>query len=181
MRKIIYSTIASLDGFEANDSFEPTPDEHAAFNDLLAASDAIIFDRPNHDLLVPFWDDVDLESGDLHDVERDFARIFRTKQRFVVTEEPIELEPQASAIDGDLIATISALREEPGNQLFLAAGVDLFNDLLAAGLIDEIEVVLRPLISSGGQPAFAGSTGLLLQNVRALDSGSLVIRYTVQR
>ena len=182
MPRIVYSAIISLDGHDANDAFEPAEDDHAYFNALFAASDAIIFDRPNHELLVPYWDDLELDMPGQSPVEAEFARIFRTKPRHVVTDAGTELEGLATPITGDVIDSIAALRRTPGQQLLLACDGDLFARCLDHGLVDEIEALILPLIAGAGSAPFAAlqeSHRLKLLELRSFESGAVLVRYAV--
>jgi dihydrofolate reductase len=182
MPKIVYSAIISLDGRDANDSFQPAEDDHAYFNALFAASDAIIFDQPNHDLLVPYWDDLDPDAPEVNLVEGEFARIFRTKPRHVVTDAGSELEALASPITGDVVESIAALRASAGQQLLLACDGDLFARCLTLGLVDEIEALVLPIIAGSGTSPFATlmeSHRLRTLEIRSFESGAFVVRYAV--
>jgi dihydrofolate reductase len=182
MPKIVYSTIISLDGFDANDAFQPAEDDHAYFNALFAASDAIIFDRPNHELLVPYWDDLDPEAPEVNPVEGEFARIFQTKPRYVVTDARDELEALASPITGDAVASIAALRTNPGQHLLLACNADLFGVCLEHGLVDEIEALVLPIITGAGTSPFTTlkqAHRLRMLDIRSFESGAFVVRYAL--
>jgi len=182
MPNIVASVIISLDGYDANASFEPTAEEHAYFNALFGASDSIILDVPNHELLVPYWDEIDLNDPGVNAVEREFARIFRSRRRHVVTTSGEGLEPLATPISGDLVQSISALREQPGQQILLAGDTDLLGFCLNHGLVDEVQVVVRPVVLGDGMAPFGdvqASHQLHLLELRPFASGAFVARYAV--
>ena len=182
MRKLVYSTITTLDGFEGNEFFAPTEESHACFNQLFQGSDAVIFDQENHELLVPYWDDLDLAEPDLNPVEREFAEIFRTKRRYVIDSRR-DLEPLATAIDGDVHEAIARLKEQPGGQILLSTGPKVLSVCLAHGLVDEIEVIVNPIISGRGNRAFEAkgeSQALRLLGSRSLEGGTILAKYAVE-
>ncbi len=181
MRKLIYSAITTLDGFDGNEYFAPTDESHAYFNRLFEASDAVILDQENHELLVPYWDDVDLDDPELAPVEREFAELFRAKPRHVIDTRR-DLEPVATAIEGDPVDAIAALREQPGIQLLLSTGPALLAACMAQGLVDEIEVIINPVLSGRGRPAFEGigdTSALRLLETRSMEGGVVLARYAV--
>jgi dihydrofolate reductase len=182
MRKLVYSAITTLDGFVSNAFVEPWHDIHSYFNQSFDASDAVIFDQQNHELLVPYWDDLDLNDPDVSPVEREFAVIFRTKRRYILDAGDRELEDLATAIDGDAHVAIAALKEEPGSQLLLATGPELLAICLAHRLVDEIEVIINPIISGKGEPAFGvrdHTYALRLLDSRQMEGGAILAKYAV--
>ncbi len=181
MRKLLYATITTLDGFENNTFVGRVEDTHAVFNRQFAASDAIIFDHENHELLVPYWDELDLDAPDIVPVQREFAELFRAKPRYVFDSRR-ELEPLATALDGAAHERIAELKAQPGSQLLLATGPALFQTCLEHNLVDEIEVLINPIIAGQGEPALGVSTAartLRLLETRALEGGPIVARYAV--
>lgn len=181
MRKLVYAAITTLDGFENNTFFGRVEDTHAVFNRQFEAADAIIFDQENHELLVPYWDDLDLNTPDIVPVEREFAELFRAKPRYVFDSRR-ELEPLASALTGPAHERVAELKAQPGSQLLLATGPALFQTCLEHNLVDEIEVLINPLIVGTGTPALGVSTAahpLRLLETYALEGGPIVARYAV--
>jgi dihydrofolate reductase len=182
MRKLVYSAITTLDGFVSNEYVEPWHDIHAYFNQSFDASDAVIFDQQNHELLVPYWDDLDPDDPDVSQVEREFAVIFRTKTRYILDAGDRELEDLAIPLDGDAHVAIVALKEQPGSQLLLATGPEMFALCLAHGLVDELEVIFNPIISGKGEPAFGAlddKRTLRLLETRPMEGGAILAKYAV--
>src|SRR6187401_2865021 len=134
MGLFIASLLGSVDGFDANDEFAPTAEEHQVFNDLLARTDGVVFDRDNYALLVPAWDVLDIDDPGVDPVEREFAEIFRTKRRSVVDELLGQEDPLATLIDGDPIPALRDLKAADGD-LMIAAGADLLATLFDHDLI----------------------------------------------
>jgi len=187
MTTFVASIYISLDGCSANDASPPDADEHQAFNDLLARSERIVCDRADYETLVPFWDEVDLDAEDDDDpaqqaVQREFARIFRATPRTVVAPDLERVDPKAELILTDPIPPLTALHEAPGGPLMISAGAGLITTLLAHHLLDELYVLLRPVLIGSADSPFAGllrSTPLTLLESRALPGGTLVLRYRV--
>jgi dihydrofolate reductase len=58
-------------------------------------------------------------------------------------------------ISDDAVGVVKALREQPGKDIALFGGGDLFRSLLAAGLVDRVEVSLIPVLLGAGIPLLA--------------------------
>lgn len=183
MSTFVASLLISLDGHDANDIAAPEPEEHLEFNRLFGDADLILFDQPDYELLVPAWDVLDLDDPEVDDIEREFALMFRTKPRLVVAPDLEEVDAQAELIRTDPIPHLTALKQEERGTVLVSAGADLLTTLFAHQLIDELHVVMRPCLIGGTQSSLSGllcTIPLRLLETRALDSGTLVLRYQVE-
>jgi dihydrofolate reductase len=173
----------SVDGFDANDDFNPTGEDHQVFNDLLARTDGMVCDRENYELLVPYWDDVEISDPALPKAEREFAELFRTRRRYVVSESLEQVDDLAILIREDPIPRLRALRTDSDGDLMIAAGPDLVASLLDHDLIDELEILILPLVLGKGVRQIgdlARKHPLTLTQARALPSGSVFLHYRVK-
>jgi dihydrofolate reductase len=93
--------------------------------------------------------------------------------------------PGVSIVGGDPTATVRSLKAMPGKDIWLFGGGDLFRTLLAAGLVDTVEVALVPVLLGAGIPLLpspAPRTGLSLIEHRLYPkSGIVLLEYTVGR
>ena len=60
--------------------------------------------------------------------------------------------PGVAVVSGNVDTTVAALRAEPGRNIWLFGGGSLFASLLAADLVDDIEMALMPVLLGGGTP-----------------------------
>jgi dihydrofolate reductase len=179
----IASLLSSVDGFDANDEFAPTAEEHQVFNDLFARAAAMICDRENYDLLVPYWDEIDLDDPDEDPVAREFGAIFRTRKRYVVSDDGQLADPLATRVQGDPIATLRDLKAASDETLLVAAGPGLLTPLIDHGLVDEVEILMLPIVLGEGRRQvgqLAQKRPLGLVEARALASGAVLLRYRVE-
>jgi len=80
--------------------------------------------------------------------------------------------------------TISALKQQPGKDIWLFGGGELFRSVLDAGLIDTVEVAIIPILLSQGVPVLAAgarSPALQLTDTRTLPSGTVLLSYNVAK
>lgn len=86
-------------------------------------------------------------------------------------------------VKADAIATIKKLKNEPGKNMILWGSISLAQSLLAARLIDEIEIRTLPILLGTGRPLFKESpaTKLATLVVKKYESGISLVRYEVIR
>src|SRR5689334_8172984 len=72
----------------------------------------------------------------------------------------------ATAIDGDLIAFVRDLKEQPGSDIGVHASISVAQALLAAGLVDEIRLVIAPRIAGSGRRLLEGLPPIDLEPIR---------------
>jgi dihydrofolate reductase len=180
--QFVASLLMTVDGFDGNDVFAPTADEHQVFNDLLARTEGMVCDRENYELLVPYWDDVDTDDPAAHPVERQFAEIFRTKPRFVVSDTLDQVDALATLIRIEPVGRLREIKEATTGDLMVAAGPGLLASLLDYGLIDEVEALMLPVVVGSGNRQIgdlARKQPLTLIQSRALSTGAVFLRYRV--
>jgi dihydrofolate reductase len=100
------------------------------------------------------------------------------------TLRPADL-PKGMELSPDAAATVRTLKREPGKDIALFGGGDLFRSLLGAGLVDEVHVSLIPVLLGGGipfLPAPAGRARLTLKAQRVYQkTGTIGLEYAVVR
>ncbi len=184
MGQFVASLLMTVDGFDGNDVFDPTGEEHQVFNDSLARAEGVVFDRDNYELLVPYWDEIDVSDPALSQEERQFAELFRTRRRFVVSDTLEQVDRLATQITGDPIAPLRELKSGSGGGLMVAAGPALCATLLDHGLIDELEILMLPVVLGNGTRQIGNlvrKLPLSLIQARALASGAVALHYQVKK
>jgi dihydrofolate reductase len=91
--------------------------------------------------------------------------------------------PKVTVVSGNIGRTVATLRSESGRDIWLFGGGTLFASLLAAHVVDQIEVAVMPVLLGGGTPLVsptAPRSRLFLTRSDASPSGIVNLRYNVQ-
>ena len=82
------------------------------------------------------------------------------------------------------VAVVQSLKAEPGKDIWLYGGGQLFRDLLAAGLVDDVEIAVLPILLGGGIPVLpspAPRARLVLTRHRLYEkTGTMLLEYEVR-
>lgn len=88
-------------------------------------------------------------------------------------------------VESDAERVVAELRGKPGKDIAIFGGGELFRSLLAAGLVDRIEVSLIPVLLGGGIPLLpppAGRARLTLRSQRVYKkTGTIGLEYDIRR
>ena len=184
MAKLIYSPIASIDGFveDSDGKFDwAAPDEevHALANDLLRPVGTNLYGRRLYETMV-FWETAGIDD-DEPEVIRDFASVWRASDKIVFSTTLTSVTSERTRIERDFDPDL--IRQLKGNaDADLAiGGAELAGQALAAGLLDEIHFIFAPVVIGSGTRALPAdvSAPLRLISTRAFKSGFLYAHYAV--
>ena len=151
MAKLIYQLAQSLDGYVDHDRMAPGPELFRFFIEHVRGLGGAIYGRRVYELM-RYWEQDDPEwNEDL----REFASVWRRLPKWVVSRSLKSVGPNATLVEGDLEATIRALKAQNVGEIDVA-GPNLAQSLTNLGLIDEYRPIFRPFVLGGGAPFFAG-------------------------
>jgi dihydrofolate reductase len=184
MAKLIYSAIASLDGYVEDDAgnFDwAAPDEevHAFVNDLERPIGTYLYGRRMYETMV-FWETVST-GRDQPGVTRDFAEIWQAAEKIVYSRTLQTISSAKTRIDRefdtDAIRRLKATSESD----ITIGGAELAGQAIAAGLVDECHLLLGPIIVGGGKRALPANVRaeLELLDERRFRSGVVHLHYRV--
>jgi dihydrofolate reductase len=176
VRDVVVYELLSLDGV-AEDPDEYVPDWDEAMDANLAAviarQDAVILGRRSHDEWARFWPTSDIEP---------FATFINGVAKHVATSTPLSaVWAGATAIDGDLVEFVRDLKEQPGGDIGVHASISVAQTLLAAGVVDELRLVVAPNIAGGGRRLLEGLPAIRMESIASTTSptGYLLLAYRV--
>jgi dihydrofolate reductase len=173
-RKVVAGHFLSLDGVaEAPDRFFTAWDDEtdARGAQLIATQDVVVLGRRSYDEWAEFWPGSDIEP---------FASFINAVPKYVATSTPLEPEwANSHVIDGGLVDFVRDLKDQPGGDIGVHASISVTRALLAAGVVDELRLVIAPTIAGQGQRLFEGLTSIRLETIRctASPSGHLLAEY----
>jgi dihydrofolate reductase len=99
------------------------------------------------------------------------------------TLDTLEWGP-ASLVRGDLVDEVGKLKQQPGKNIQIPGSPTLVGSLLRAGLLDEINLGVAPIVVGSGMRLFDEITehvALKLVESRALSTGLLAVSYQAAR
>lgn len=192
MRKLIVCNIISVDGFFSgpNDDVMAMPFD-APFSDYnaerLRAADTLLLGRRSFEGFLDYWPSV-ADDPDAPPVEREIARLNTAIDKVVVSDTLTDanLAPWTTTrivSRSDTHAAIRELKEGPGREIVVFGSHVLWNDLLAAGLVDELHLMIGSAFLGSGVPVFDGPrTDLRLMEAGVMGSSQLILaRYEAAR
>ncbi len=185
MRPLRYSINVTLDGCCDHQMGAPDEELHHHFTAQLERADALLFGRVTYEMMEaafrrpatgrwPEW---------MAPWEIPFAETMDRAKKYVVSSTLDHVDWNAELLQGDLREAVQQLKQEPGEGLF-AGGVTLPLALAELGLIDEYELVVRPIVAGHGPTLFAGlrePLDLELVGRQEFGSGAVALRYQPRR
>ncbi len=178
MRKIVVYELLSLDGVaEDPDRFFANWDDAMDANlaGVIATQDTVIVGRRTYAEWAAFWPGSDIEP---------FATFINGVAKHVATSTPLDQDwANATAIEDGLVDFVRALRQGDGGDIGVHASISVAQALLAAGVVDELSLVVFPSIAGSGRRLLDGLPPIELELIRGeiSPSGSLLLGYRVVR
>jgi dihydrofolate reductase len=194
MAKLIYSAITSLDGYveDEHGRFEwakPDAEVHAFVNELERSIGTYLYGRRMYETMV-WWETID--TGPAQDAAArgaepwraavgDYAELWRAADKIVYSRRLEAASSARTRIERELDAdAIRALKRTAAADLAIG-GSELAGQALAAGLVDELRLLLTPIIVGGGKPALPDHVGTELELIdeRRFEGGVVHLAYRV--
>ena len=178
MRKLVASFFISLDGVvESPDKWHfPYFNEEmgAAVGEAMGATDSLLLGRRTYDEWAAYWPHQDPASDP-------FVSIMNDTPKFVASTTLTEFDWQNSTLlEGDLADAVNELKAKPGKNIGMSGSATLVRSLLERGLVDELRLLVHPLVVGQGAKLFPdGSSPVSLELVdsKALSTGVLDLTY----
>jgi dihydrofolate reductase len=179
VRKITAGLFVSLDGVTES----PEKWQLPYFNDemgeavgaAMAAADGMLLGRVTYQEFASYWPGVSAE-------EEPFAEYMNNTPKYVVSrtlEGPLEWN-NSTLIKGNLVEEIARLKQQPGKNIGITGSVTLVQSLLREDLLDELGLMIHPVVVGSGKRIFEGwgeLKGLTLVDSKTFSTGVVYLTY----
>jgi dihydrofolate reductase len=112
----------------------------------------MLFGRKTYDSFAGAWPEREAAGGE----DADFAKKLGDARKIVASNQQLEFTWRNSEqLKGDLVEAVTALKNEPGDtNIALSGSVSVVRQLLAAGLLDELHLLVHPIAIRKGMRLF---------------------------
>jgi dihydrofolate reductase len=178
VRKVVVYELLSLDGVaEKPDEFLADWDDamDANLGAVIGTQDAVILGRRSYQEWAGFWPGSGIEP---------FATFINQVTKYVATSTPLDRNwANTTVIDSDLAGFVRDLANQPGADIGVHASISVARALLAAGVVDELRLVIAPAVTGSGRRLLDGLPAIRLESIRCTTSpaGYLLAGYRVIR
>jgi dihydrofolate reductase len=200
MRNLIVSNAMSLDGYYEGPGknvmalFDyrwdyPTDESFDAYNaERLRAADTLLLGRVSYQGFKGFWPSV-ADDPDATPIQREISHLNNAIDKVVISDSltPEEAAPwHNTRIIGrvDAHEQIAELKRQSGKDILVFGSHTLWNDLLTKDLVDELHLMIGPVVLGAGTPLFDGQPAVSLRLIETRmwdDSGNVLVQYEVRR
>jgi dihydrofolate reductase len=182
MAKLIYSAIASLDGYieDQTGNFDwAAPDEevHRFVNDRERPIGTYLYGRRMYDVM-RFWE-TPKAVADQPPVMQDYAAIWRSAEKIVYSRTLDAVSSARTRIERAFDPAAVRQMKAAARRDISIGGPDLAAQGIKAGLVDELQLFLVPTVVGGGKPALPSGVTLRLNllDERRFGGGAVYLRY----
>jgi dihydrofolate reductase len=184
MAKLIYSAIASLDGYveDADGNFDwsaPDDEVHAFVNDLERPVGTYLYGRRMYEVMV-FWEAAHT-FADQRPVMQDFARIWRAADKVVYSRTLESVSSARTRLERDFAPEAIRRMKASADRDISVGGAELAGQAIEAGLVDECHLLLTPIVVGGGKQALPSGVRVELEllDERRFGNGVVHLHYRV--
>lgn len=182
MRKVVVFNNVTLDGYFAdrNGDMSWAHKQDAEWNAFVGSNASgqgvLLFGRVTYELMASFWPTpAAMERAPV------VAKGMNNMPKVVFSRTLEKASWQnTTLVKGDLAAEVRKLKQQPGPDMVILGSGSIVSQLARAGLIDEFQIVVNPIVLGNGKTLFDGVTEKLtlkLVNTRAFGNGNVVLYY----
>lgn len=174
MRKIILGVAVSLDGLIEGPNGEYDwcfTDQDYGMTEFTQRIDAIFYGRKSYEML-------------LHMEQNGYNNPHASMKHYVFSNTATKSFKGAEQVSGNLVEAVNAIRQQPGKDIWLWGGASLTTSFLNAGLIDEMNLAVHPIVLGAGKPLFSDIDGrkqFTLKSSQAYSSGLVMLSYEARK
>ncbi len=184
MAKLIYVANVSLDGYIEDthgrfDWTEPTDDVFTFITDLVRSCGTYLYGRRMYETMAAWELDPSLEAHS--ELRAGFAHVWKEADKIVYSTKLHTVATSRSRIESHFDPDSVREMKAAATSDLTVGGATLAAHAFNAGLIDECQFLVYPMLLGGGKPAFSGDgrVHLDLLEERRFDSGVVNLRYRI--
>jgi dihydrofolate reductase len=188
MRKIIAALQTSVDCFiegpngEMDWAMAEDEETWKVMNETLNSVDALILGRRMYPGYEQYWLSLLVNSSIGTENEKAYARRADKIPHIVLSKTLDKVKWKTTTIVRD-VEEIRKMKQQPGRDMLALGGATLISSLMNQGLIDEVHLIVNPLILGGGKALFKDvkeRRTLKLMGAKPLKSGKVSLIYNTQ-
>ena len=177
MRKVTAGLFSTIDGVvEAPDQWQPAFDEEmgAALSHMLDEQDAVLLGRVTFTEWASYWPT---------STDEPFASWINSTPKYVAstTLDSVDQWANTTLITGSVQEFVADLKHQAGGTIGTAGSPTLVRSLIEHGLLDELTLMISPVVAGGGRarlfPDDAALTSFKLVDAQPTSSGALIATY----
>jgi len=182
MRRLYVFNNISLDGYftDTNSDMSWAHQPDAEFNEFTQSNarggGTLVFGRVTYDLMVKFWPTpMAMERNPV------VAERMNSAEKIVFSNTMERAAwSNTKIVKGDIVAQMRTLKEQAGDDMVIMGSGSIISQFTEAGLIDEFQIVLCPIVLGAGRTLFGGVTtrpSLKRTHSRTFTNGNVFLRY----
>ena len=158
MRKIVAGLFMSLDGvYEAPDQWHfPYFNEEMgeAVDSQIAASDSMLLGRVTYQEFAGYWPNQTSSEVDIADYMNNTPKLVVS-----TTLDRVDEWQNSTLIKGNVVDELTKLKQQPGKNIAITGSGTLVRSLLRDNLLDELRLLVHPIVVGSGKRLFPEGTG----------------------
>jgi dihydrofolate reductase len=164
--KLIYSSITSLDGYVADEdgNFDwaaPDQEVHAFVNDLERPAGTYLYGRRMYETMV-YWETAHTLADQPPEI-RDYTEIWQAAEKIVYSKSLQTVSSDRTRIERDFDPEAVREMKASAERDITVGGPDLAAQAIRAGLVDEFQLFVAPVVVGGGKPSLPNDVRLKLE------------------
>jgi dihydrofolate reductase len=186
MRKLIVFNNVSLDGYftdhngDMNWAHSQDAEWNAFTQENAGGGGELVFGRKTYDMMVSFWP-TPLAAQMMPEVAASMNQLPK-----IVFSKSLDKPTwnNTRLMNGDIAAETQKLKQETGPGLVIMGSGSIVSQLAQAGLIDEFQIVVHPLVLGAGRTLFEGGKeklDLTLTSTRTFKNGNVLLGYNPKK
>ena len=184
MTRLLYMAITSLDGYVADEAGRydwamPDDEVFGFINDFERPVGTYLYGRRLYEDMTG-WETMDADPG-LSPLMLDFARIWQAADKVVYSRSLDDVSTARTRLERDFDPAAVREMKARSERDITVGGAELAAQAIGTGLVDEIHLIISPVMVGGGKKALSSAVRLRLEllDERRFGSGVVHLRYRV--